>query len=138
VLVSHDRELLERLCTEVIGLDGRGGSARYGSVSQWLTAYERTVAETAPTRPVAPAPRPAAAPAKPRKLTWKEQQEWEGMEAAILAAEALVAERQAETERAATGSHAVLAEACRVLAEAQREVERLYARWQELEARRGS
>ena len=27
VLVSHDRELMDRLCTEVVGLDGRGGSA---------------------------------------------------------------------------------------------------------------
>ena len=25
VLVSHDRDLMDRLCTEVIGLDGRGG-----------------------------------------------------------------------------------------------------------------
>ena len=28
VLVSHDRELMDRLCTECIGLDGRGGAAR--------------------------------------------------------------------------------------------------------------
>ena len=27
VLVSHDRDLMDRLCTEVVGLDGRGGSA---------------------------------------------------------------------------------------------------------------
>src|SRR5262249_5410132 len=47
VLVSHDRELLDRLCTEVVGLDGRGGSAPYGSVAQWLAAYERSAAEAA-------------------------------------------------------------------------------------------
>ena len=41
VLVSHDRELMDRLCTEVIGLDGRGGAATYASVGQWLAAYER-------------------------------------------------------------------------------------------------
>jgi ATP-binding cassette subfamily F protein uup len=28
VLVSHDRALMDRLCTEVVGLDGRGGSPR--------------------------------------------------------------------------------------------------------------
>ena len=33
--------------------------------------------------------------------------------------------------------HAVLAEACKSLEEAQRTVERLYARWQELEGKRG-
>src|SRR5437764_4713197 len=45
VLVSHDRELMDRLCTEVIGLDGRGGAAPYASVGQWLAAYEGVVTE---------------------------------------------------------------------------------------------
>ena len=40
-------------------------------------------------------------------------------------------------ERAATAGHAALADACRALEEAQQAVERLYARWQELEAKRG-
>ena len=44
VLVSHDRDLMDRLCTEVVGLDGRGGAALYGSVGQWLAAYERATA----------------------------------------------------------------------------------------------
>ena len=47
VIVSHDRDLLDRICTGVVGLDGRGGTAPYGSVGQWLSAYERTVAERA-------------------------------------------------------------------------------------------
>ena len=59
------------------------------------------------------------------------------MEAAILAAEEAVAGRQAEVERAATAGHVALADACRALEEAQHAVERLFARWQELEARRG-
>src|SRR5207302_2926701 len=46
VLISHDRDLMDRLCTEVVGLDGRGGAAVYGSVGQWLSAYERATAET--------------------------------------------------------------------------------------------
>lgn len=141
VLVSHDRELMDRLCTEVVGLDGRGGAAVYGSVEQWLTAYERSTAElakAAPPRAAKPAaPRPAST-AKARKLSYREQQEWEGMEAAILAAEEAVVERQAEVERCAGAGHVVLSDACRALEEVQREVERLYARWQELESRRGS
>jgi ATP-binding cassette subfamily F protein uup len=140
VLISHDRELLSRLCTEVVGLDGRGGSGLYGSVEQWLLAYERSSAvEDRPAKPTEPAPRPARTVApKPRKLSWREQQELEGMEAAILAAEEVVSQREADVERAATAGHAVLADACRALEEAQREVERLYARWQELETLRGS
>jgi ATP-binding cassette subfamily F protein uup len=135
VVVSHDRDLLDRLCTEVVGLDGRGGAAVYASVGQWLTAYERATAEAA--RPVAKAaaPRPSA---RPRKLSYREQQEWEGMEAAITAAERAAAERQAAVEKAATAGHAALADACRALEEAQRAVERLYSRWEELEAKRGS
>ena len=142
VLVSHDRELMDRLCTEVVGLDGHGGAAVYASVEQWLTAYERSTAESAnssPPRAAKPATaRPAPTTAKPLKLSYREQQEWEGMESAILAAEETLAARQAEVERAAGAGHVVLSDACRALEEAQREVERLYARWQELESRRGS
>jgi ATP-binding cassette subfamily F protein uup len=142
VLVSHDRDLLDRLCTEVVGLDGRGGAAVYGSVGQWLAAYERAVAEAEEAArrakaAAAPPARPPAAPARPRKLSYREQQELDGMEAAIVAAEEEVQRRQAETERLASAGHEALAAACRALAEAQHEVERLYARWQELEARRG-
>jgi ATP-binding cassette subfamily F protein uup len=140
VLVSHDRDLLDRVCTEVVGLDGRGGASLYASVEQWLSAYERvTGAGTQPaSKPTAPAAARPAPAGKPRKLSYREQQEWEGMEAAITAAEAVLAERQVEVERAATADHTVLAEACRALEAAQRSVEGLYGRWQELEARRGS
>src|SRR5206468_8885175 len=79
VLVSHDRDLLDRLCTEVIGLDGRGGAAAYGSVGQWLAAYERARAAAMEAEKPDPTwtPRPAPATARPRKLTFREQQEWE-------------------------------------------------------------
>jgi ATP-binding cassette subfamily F protein uup len=135
VLVSHDRDFLDRLCTEFIGLDGRGGARFYGSVTQWLTAYERANAAPARTAP-APATRPASA--RPRKLSYREQQEYDQMEAAILEAEQQVAACQAEVERAAPAGHVALSAACRALEAAQHAVERLYARWQELESKRGS
>ena len=135
VLVSHDRDLMDRLCTEVVGLDGRGGAGLYASVGQWLTAYEREL-EGAVKSAEAPARRAAPATPKPRKLNWSEQQELGRMEADILSAEEATAARQAEVERAATAGHAALADACRALEEAQHAVERLYARWQELEAKR--
>ncbi|MBY0524554.1 MAG: ABC-F family ATP-binding cassette domain-containing protein [Gemmataceae bacterium] len=138
VLVSHDRDLMDRLCTGVVGLDGRGGVGLYASVDQWLAAYERALAPVA--KPAASAaPRPTSAPApKTRKLSYREQQEWEQMEAAILTAESLVTERQAAVEAAATAGHVALTDACRALEDAQKAVETLYARWQELEARRGA
>ena len=99
VLVSHDRELTDRLCTEVIGLDGRGGVGMYASVGQWLTAYERA---TEPPKP-AKADRPPSRPSpKAKKLSYKEQQEYDGMEAAILAAEQEHAAGQAAVEQSAT------------------------------------
>jgi ABC transport system ATP-binding/permease protein len=136
VLVSHDRDLVDRLCTELVGLDGRGGAALYASVQQWLAAQER--APEASAKRDLPAVPGTAPPVKSRKLTYREQQEWEGIEAAITAAEEIVANQQAEVERASTAGHAALADACRGLEEAQRAVERLYERWQELEAKRGS
>jgi len=136
VLVSHDRELMDRLCTQFVGLDGRGGSAVYASVEQWLAAYERAALEAAkPAAPPAPR-RTASAPPrpKPRKLGYREQQELAGMENAILTAEQAVIDREADVQRAATADHIALADACRALGLAKAEVERLYARWQELEA----
>lgn len=138
VLVSHDRTLMDRLCTEVVGLDGRGGAATYGSVDQWLSAYEVSGKQqaasgredrsgTVPRKPVA---------AKPRKLSYREQQELEQMESTILAAEQALAEREAAVQRAATAGHVVLTAACRALEDAQRAVELLYARWEELESKR--
>jgi ATP-binding cassette subfamily F protein uup len=134
VLVSHDRELTDRLCTEVIGLDGRGGATAYASVGQWLASYERAAEPAKPARTDTSALRPAA---KPKKLSYREQQEFDSMEAAILAAEEELAERQAAVDVAATGGHAALADACRAMEEAQRTVERLYARWAELDGKRG-
>ena len=136
VLVTHDRDLMDRLCTEVIGLDGRGGAAPYGSVSQWLAAYERD-AKKADRETEKAATKSAAPPSKPKKLSFKEQQEWDGMEAAILAAEEAVAARQADVEAAATGGHAKLNAACLALDDARGRVETLFARWEELAAKRG-
>ncbi len=137
ILVTHDRDLMDRLCTEVIGLDGQGGSKSFGSVGQWLTAYERAN-EAAKSAPVALAKKAgASATAKPKKLSFKEQQEWEGIETAIGAAEDVVATREAEVTRATSGNHIALTAACKALEEAQTVVEKLFARWQELEAKRG-
>jgi ABC transport system ATP-binding/permease protein len=136
VVVSHDRDLLDRLCSEVIGLDGRGGSASYGNVSQWLSAYERATTPKPEMRKTIVEVIPRNTKAK--KLNYREQQELEQMEVAILSAEESVAARTVEVERAATVGHVALTEACRRLEESQRTVEALYSRWQELEAKRGT
>jgi ABC transport system ATP-binding/permease protein len=135
VLVSHDRELMDRLCTSFIGLDGRGNASTYASVSQWLTA----TAEPEPAKPAAKkeAAKATAPAAKPKKLSFHEQREFDGMEASIVAAEAEVSAREAAIGSVPPSDHAALTAACKALEGAQAAVEKLYARWQELEAKRG-
>lgn len=135
VIVSHDRDLLDRLCNQVIGLDGRGGSGLYASVSQWLNAYQLADALVAP-KPETPRRATPSPTAKPRKLSFREQQEWDQMESLILAAEEEVAVRHRAVELAATQGHVALADACHALEAAERAVAAHYSRWQELEARR--
>jgi ATP-binding cassette subfamily F protein uup len=72
--------------------------------------------------------------AKPKKLSYKEQQEYDGMEKRILHAETTRDACRAKVEEPAVASdHLRLQEAYDVLREAEQEVERLYARWAELE-----
>lgn len=133
VLISHDRELMNRLCTEYWGLDGKGNAGAYGSVEQWLTALERSIEKPTPTTPAVKAK--TSTPERKKGLKYKELQEFEGMEAAIMNAENEVAKRQAAVEAAATAGHSALSEACKQLEESQHAVEKLYARWQELAAK---
>jgi ATP-binding cassette subfamily F protein uup len=134
VLVSHDRALMDRLCTEVIALDGLGGAATYASLDQWLAAYERA-REPKTERATKPEKANSASTAKPPKLSYREQQQLEGMEAAILAAEAHVVQCQARVEKAASAGHMALADACHALEEAHAAVDRLYRSWENLEAK---
>ena len=142
VLVSHDRELMDRICTEVVGLDGEGGSGNYGSVDQWLTAYEQALEQKEKAQAKAAA-KSSAAPVKAgskarKRLSNREQEELDGMEAKLLAAEELLAKLHEEVERSANAGHLILAEACRLMDEQQTVVEKLYQRWQELEERRNN
>jgi ATP-binding cassette subfamily F protein uup len=134
VLVSHDRALMDRLCTEVIGLDGVGGAASYASLDQWLAAYERAN-EPRTEKPSAPEKAKPASVAKARKLSYRDQQELDGMEAAILAAEDHVVQCEARVATSASAGHVALADACHALEEAHAKVEQLYQRWQALEAK---
>ena len=131
VLVTHDRYMLDRVSTHVLGLDGDGTARVYADTQQWelsLTEKRPVKAEAAK----AESSRENAAPK--RKLSYKEQREWDAMEPTVLAAEELVAAKKAELEGVATDAQrlpVVLAE----LHAAETAVETLYARWAELEAR---
>jgi ATP-binding cassette subfamily F protein uup len=133
-LVTHDRYMLDRVSTAVLGLDGEGGAALYADYSQWeqaQTAQPKARKES----PAARIPDPQAAPAK-KRLSYLEQREWDSMEEKILQAESSLAERQAELDAAtAAGDPARLHTAYGEFLAAQQEVEALYQRWSELETK---
>jgi len=129
VLVSHDRYLLDRVSTMVIGLDG-GESGVFADYSQWEAFRSEQLSE----KPAPKLPRPSAPADEPKKkLSYLHQREWDGMEAKILEAEHDLAAAQRELEAYAS-DHARVAEAYDKMQAAQHRVEDLYARWAELEA----
>ena len=135
VLVTHDRYLLDRVSTALLALDGRGGATLFADLAQWEASRKEREATDRP-EPGAATPAPPRRAAK--KLGYAEQREWEGMEAAILAAEAEAARCHAAAEDPAIVTDAeALHRRTGALAEALAEVERLYSRWAELESKRG-
>ena len=126
------------------GVRGRRRVGFYeGDWSAWhARAADAARAPTPPGRRAvdgARRPRPSrgAAPAK-RKLTFKEKQELDGIEAAIATAESKTAELQqsSRTPRSTRPRAAEVPALVAALDGARAEVDRLYARWEELEALR--
>ncbi|HEX9185843.1 MAG TPA: ABC-F family ATP-binding cassette domain-containing protein [Vicinamibacteria bacterium] len=138
VLVTHDRYLLDRVSTRILALDGKGGAVPYADYDQWDEG--RRLAPAVEERPASRSAAPKAAPVplagRPRKLGYLEQREWDEMEGRVLAAEGkLDACRQAAADPAVAADHVALAARIEALSAAQAEVDRLYARWAELEAK---
>ena len=98
VLVSHDRYLLDRVSTIVIGLDGGQGGV-FADYSQWEAWRGEPAFPKNHQSPKLPSP---AADGPKRKLSYLEQREWDGMEARILEAEQELAARQHEVQEAAS------------------------------------
>jgi ATP-binding cassette subfamily F protein uup len=140
VLVTHDRHLLDRVSTVILALDGQGNTGFYADVAQWQSAREARQEEEAAQKKAAAAPAQrlvSAAPPAKVKLSWKEQRELEGMEAAILSAEEEARAAQGATEdRVVLADHVKSRAAFDRLAAAQDRVKTLYARWEELEGKR--
>jgi ATP-binding cassette subfamily F protein uup len=139
--VTHDRFMLERIATEFIGLDGRGGAKPYRTLDQFVRDIAgRDEAEQTAAAAAAAASKPAAQAAastapKRRKLSYKEQREFDGMEEAILEAEGEVERLDAiANDPAVIADHTRSTKAFAELSDAQNRVQTLYARWSELEA----
>lgn len=136
ILVTHDRWLLDRVSTRVLALDGMGKAEWFADYAQWEASQARKAIE-ANTLPTAKGRANHAGPSKRKGLSYKEQKEWDQIEAAILKAEERVTTSQAAANDPAIASSAAELQArYAVLHAAQADVERLYARWAELDAKR--
>jgi ABC transport system ATP-binding/permease protein len=139
VLVTHDRYLLDRVCTSIAAIEDGGRVRHFGDFPTWLASH-RAAKRAASSAEAAEARKdsPKAGAAGAKRLTYNEKRELDGMEATIHSAEATLKACRAAAEDAGIASdHVELARRFEALKAAQHEVERLYARWAELEKRAG-
>jgi len=137
LVVSHDRWFLDKIATGILAFDHTGVTFYEGNYSSYLARRPPVPTLNADGEPIRTKKQAAAVAAKAKKLTWKEERELEGMEAAIAVAEAELQRR--ETELADPDIYktrgAEMAALATALDQQRTTVEQLYARWQELEAK---
>jgi ATP-binding cassette subfamily F protein uup len=137
VLVTHDRYMLDRVSTVVLGLDGLGGAERFADYAQWeIWQRGQLAAAKSDDRGTEKSKAASAAAGSKKKLNYKETRELETME-----------ERIAEAEKELQGKHdllldpSVMSDSVRLrelsleLEGAQERIDEMYARWGELEKR---
>jgi ATP-binding cassette subfamily F protein uup len=133
VLVTHDRYMLDRVSTIVLGLDGQGGADRFADYSQWEAwQAERQQVTQSTTRGNG---RPASESASSKKkLSYLEAREYSTIEQRVAEAEHVMEAKRSAAEDPGIASDATrLMNAHTELEQAQSEVDELYARWAELE-----
>ncbi len=143
VLVTHDRFMLDRVSSVVLGLDSLGGAERFGDYSQWdvwQRAQQAKGARNGPDGPPRPPSAPAAAPpaAAKKKLSYLEAREFATMEKRVAEVE-----HELNVLRAALEDPAIMSDASKLhtaylqMEKAQKKADALYARWAELEQKQG-
>ena len=130
VLVTHDRYLLDRVSTIVLGLDGNGRVERFADYSQW--EVWRAEQKQPKLKPVSAAS-PRSAPSK-KRLSYIENREYETIQDRIAQAEqALQEKRDSLQDAEVVKDGRLLDKTFREMEEAQKAVDELYSRWAELE-----
>ncbi len=141
VLVTHDRYMLDRVSTIVLGLDGRGDAERFADYSQWDTWLrsqqakpfaDATASATRKGR-TSPPPDTNRPGATAKKLSQTAGREFASIEKRIAKAEEELLVRRAALEDPEISSDAPRLHTAYVEMEsAQKVVDELYARWAEL------
>jgi ABC transport system ATP-binding/permease protein len=157
VLVTHDRYLLNRVATTVVGLDGRGGVGRFADFAQWEAWVEETRDQGSATpaskdrSPRTPAgnreqvsrarrgtQESGSSPGTKKKLSYLEAREFASIEQRVEESDTRLSTARTRVEDPAIASDArALHEALAELEQAQQENDDLYARWAELTERTG-
>jgi ABC transport system ATP-binding/permease protein len=143
VLVTHDRYLLNRVATTVLGLDGMGHIGRFADYSQWEAWVEEQEAGIRGQGSGVRGPVPVSdegaraeterVPPAKKKLSYLEAREFAGIEERVEASDARLTAAQERVEDPAIATDAAaLQEALAELEEARGENDALYARWAEL------
>ena len=139
VLVTHDRYLLDRVSTVVLGLDGQGSMESFADYWQWETRQAERKRSQNESEPKS-APGSSAPPEQPqKKLSYLEAREYAGIEQRITDAEKrLQSERTALEDPAIASDGPKLVAAHAEMEAAQKDLDTLYARWAELQEKADS
>ncbi|HNO77865.1 MAG TPA: ABC-F family ATP-binding cassette domain-containing protein [Phycisphaerae bacterium] len=136
ILVTHDRFMLDRVSTEILGLDGGGRVGKYVNCEQWQSAQSKSVGSNT-SESKRDKPKKGKGANSKGGLTASEVSELKEMEATIQAAEEHAEACLKATEDPSVGSdHVELQKRWEALEASKQAVEALYARWEALEAKR--
>lgn len=132
VLITHDRCMMDRVCSQILGLGANNEGSLFADYSQWEASMESLQAtQQAAAKPAIPKEMPKAVV---KKLSYKEQKELESMEEAILASEQHIDILMLKLNDPTLQQDAQKSlEAYQALGDAQKKHEALFVRWQELE-----
>ncbi len=152
VLVTHDRYMLDRISTIVLGLDGDGSAESFADYRQWESwQAERKQSAKVPggrskiPRIAGPAEQSAKQSAEQfdepvharKKLAYLEAREYSTIEQRVAEAEQMLQSKRAQFEDPAIASDGPrLLSLHSEMEAAQKTVDELYARWSELEAKK--
>lgn len=133
--ITHDRALLDRLATCVIGLGVTEKPPLLADYAQWeeYIKQHKSPVSSPPLLQKSATPKGVSSPSK-QKLSYQEKKELESMEATIITTEKDI-EALSNLVHTYTQNNQLtdLKEACSRLDAAQQELDRLFHRWQELE-----
>jgi ATP-binding cassette subfamily F protein uup len=132
ITVSHDRYFLDKVAEQLLIFEGNGKVSQYfGEYSNYLEEQLKKKAENAESKPIPVKEQAQAAKPAKRRLSYKEQKEWEEIEDKIAALETKLQEITLEMEQAASDYEKVQ----RLASEHEQlsaELDALLERWAEL------